>query len=171
MLYASIAHGGVFAIDPTAQIRHIGAIATISLIGLNFSETIEGGGINLSFDPSVLQIVDVNVDADTWEFATTPGIIDNTLGQLVDLTFSSFIGRSGDFPIAQITFSVSGIGVSPLNLAESILNPFYSNGEPLNPPVSFSSAEITAIPSPSVLWLWMSGVVGLCVFSKKIKGK
>lgn len=160
MLGSVAAHSATVAIDPPAQTVDLGDTVTIALSGADFSETIEGGGVNLHFDPQVLQLTTVTVDDATWEFFTTPGTVDNTQGTLTDLTFSSFAGNSGSFPIAQLTFHATGSGISPLTLTESALNPFASGGALLNPPVTFASASISvaAVPVPAAVWLLLSGL-------------
>ena len=102
-------------LDPIAQSASIGSSVAVSLAGEDFSQTIDGGGINLSFNPAVLQITNVTVNTTTWEFSTTPGTINNTTGDLTNLTFSSLFGRSGNFPIAQIDFLATGFGNKPVN--------------------------------------------------------
>jgi hypothetical protein len=166
---SNFAQSAMVSIDPVSQTANVGDEVSISLIGKDFAQTIEGGGINLNFDPAVLQLKNVAVNTQTWEFSTTSGEIDNTLGKLNDLTFSSFAGRSGNFPIAQITFLALGVGTSPLTLSESSLNPFASGGELLNPAVTFTSAEIKVVPLPGALLLLFTGLGSFFVFGKRSK--
>ena len=164
---ATAAQSSTVYIDPVSQTVNLGDTVSIALKGQDFSQTIEGGGINLSFDPTVLQLTNVTVDDTTWEFFTTPGTINNTTGHLTDLTFSSFAGNSGSFSIAQITFQATGLGTSPLVLTESTLNPFASGGSLLTPAVSFANAEIQAVPLPAAMWLFFSGMGTLSFFGKR----
>jgi hypothetical protein len=169
MLGCTMAHAATVYLDPLTQSALIGNTLSVALKGQDFTQTIEGGGVNLRFNPAVLQLNSVAVDTTTWEFFTTPGTINNAAGTLTDLTFSSFAGRSGSFSIAQIIFQVTGLGTSPLTLTESQLNPFSSGGALLNPPVVFIPAtiQVTAVPIPAAIWLLLSAMGGLFYVGKR----
>jgi hypothetical protein len=174
MLGSAMAQAATVYLDPLAQSSTIGNTVSVALKGQDFTQTIEGGGVNLSFNPAVLQLNSVAVDTTTWEFFTTTGTINNTAGTLTDLTFSSFAGRSGSFSIAQLIFQTTGVGISPLTLTESTLNPFASGGALLNPPsgpqgVSFTNAniQVTAVPLPAAIWLWLSAMGGVFYVGKR----
>jgi hypothetical protein len=108
-----------------------GQTLTVALAGQSFDHPTEGGGFDLTFDPAVVQVSGVTVDAATWEFFTKNGTIDNARGTLTDLIFASFAGRSGNFPIATITFTTVAAGSPNLHLTESTVNPFASGGRRL----------------------------------------
>jgi hypothetical protein len=169
LLCCAVAEAATVYLDPLTQSALIGNTVTVALKGRGFTQTIEGGGVNLSFNPAVLQLNSVAVDTTTWEFFTTPGTINNTAGTLTDLTFSSFAGNSGSFPVAQLIFQAKGLGTSLLTLTESTLNPFASGGALLNPPVSFANAniQVTAVPVPAAIWLWLSAMGGVFYVGKR----
>jgi hypothetical protein len=156
----AIAQAAIVYIDPATQSTSIGNTVSVALKGQDFTQPIEGGGVNLSYNPLVLQLNSVKVDNTTWDFFTTPGTINNTTGKLTDLTFSSFAGRSGSFSIAQITFQSTGLGTSLLTLTESTLNPFASGGELISPPVSFAAANIfvSSVPEPGEWFMLITGI-------------
>jgi hypothetical protein len=108
-----------------------GQTFTVVLAGRGFDRPTEGGGLDLAFNPNVARIADVTVDGTTWEFFTKKGTIDNVRGTLTDLIFASFAGRSGDFPIATITFTTVAAGSTDLRMTESTTNPFASAGRRL----------------------------------------
>ena len=100
---------------------------------------IEGGGLNLQFNPSVLNVVSVQVDNGAWGFVSRNGEIDNEAGQVTDIVFSSFPGVSGNAAIATIEIKAIKPGRSLLKLSESMLNPFASDGESVQ--VTFKDAQ------------------------------
>jgi hypothetical protein len=108
-----------------------GQTLTLVLAGQSFDHPTEGGGFDLTFDPAVVQVSGVTVDAATWEFFTKNGTVDNARGTLTDLIFASFAGRSGNFPIATITFTTVAAGSPSLHITESAVNPFASGGRRL----------------------------------------
>lgn len=172
-LGCAIAQAATVYIDPVTQAANVGETVVVSLKGQGFAQAIDGGGVNLSFNPAFLQLSNVKVDATTWEFFTTPGTVNNTAGTLTDLTFSSFAGRSGSFSIAQISFQAKAAGSSALTLTESALNPFSSGGSLLNPQASLTPATITvqAVPLPAAVWLWVSAMGSVFYLGKRPKKK
>jgi hypothetical protein len=121
----------------------------VNIVGRSFDKITEGGGVSLQFNPLLVRVVSVTVDANTWEFFTQNGTINNTAGRVDDILFASFAGRSGDFPIATVNFETLALGTTQLSLTESALNPFASGGQPL--PVTFQPGSISSgrtVPIP-----------------------
>jgi hypothetical protein len=134
---------------------------TLQLRGTGFAQTTEGGGVTVSFNPSILRVVAVSVDAATWEFFVSPGTIDNTTGSVRDIAFASFAGRSGDFPIASVTFEGRAPGFSPINLAQSTLNPFAGGGQLLPLTLLGGSRTVTSGGGPVGVPLPALGMAGV----------
>ena len=109
----------------------VGETITIQIVMSDFPTT-EGGGLTLRFNPSVVRVVDVEIDSATWNFVTRDGVIDNDKGRVKDLLFSSFSGVAGDAVVATVTLETLGRGRSRLKLVESGLNPFGSGGNSLD---------------------------------------
>ena len=135
---------------------------TLNLIGLDFPVTLDGGGINVSFDPFVVEVLEVRVDTDTWEFFSDNGDINNFSGSIIGIVFNSFQDRTGDLPFASIDFLPVGPGVSTLELEEYVFNPFATGGERYPDLIFDQSIVIQVIPVPAAIWLLASalGVVG-----------
>ena len=105
-----------------------GGTFDVSFSGRAFGQSTEGGGVDLSFDPQVVEVMKVVVDAKVWEFFTSTGEIDNHAGKVTGIAFTSFVGHSGDFPIATVTLRSKGPGDSKLHISESPTNPFAAGG-------------------------------------------
>jgi hypothetical protein len=105
--------------------------AVTALLALNDFPLVEGGGLNVKFDPQVLQVSQVSVDADAWNTAVLSGAVDNNAGTIRDLVFASFAGNSGTAPVATIQFVATGKGRTQISLDSSGLNPFASDGRPI----------------------------------------
>lgn len=109
-------------------------------ITVNDFTTSEGGSVTLLFDPTLVQVVKVDVDSSVWDFVNKNGQINNVGGSVSDIIFSSYQGVSGDAKVATIEFKSINNGTSEIILKESSANPFASNG--LEMVVSFKSASV-----------------------------
>jgi hypothetical protein len=139
-------------------------------------DTIVGGGLNLSFNSSVLQINSVTINQSVFEFyighGTEEGILDNSFGQLLNTSFNSFFGAAGNFDIMDISFTAVGVGLSNLALSESGLWVFADEfGGYYGDQVTFDPASVnvvlTTVPVPAAVWLFGSGLIGLIGVAKR----
>jgi len=140
-------------------------------------DTIVGGGLNLSFDASVLQVNSVTINQSVFEFylggGTEEGILDNSFGQLLNTSFNTFFGAAGDFDIMDISFTAVGSGLSALTLSESALWVFaddlggYYGDQVTFDPASVQVASVSAVPVPAAVWLFGSGLIGLAGVAKR----
>ena len=122
----SVADGANFSLDVKANLLAVS----------------EGGGISLRYDPSILEVVTVNVNSSVWNFVARNGQINNSEGFVSDILFSSYSGVSGETVIATIEFKSINKGSSSIVIEESSVNPFASNGELMT--VVFESANVVA---------------------------
>ena len=128
---ARAADGTVSLSPPTIDVA-VGQSFTLSIGGSGFTRIVDGGGVTLNFDATKLQVLaPVVVDAATWEFFTQPGTINNSTGQVTDIAFASFIGRTLTFSIATVSLRRIAAGNTQVTLTPSGQNPFGSGGQPL----------------------------------------
>lgn len=139
----------------------------LNLIGSNFdSGILDGGGINIDFNPAIINATKVTINTADWEFFSTEGNIDNLTGTIKGLSFNSFQSRTGDLNFATIEFISVGLGSSSLGLSEYNNNPFASSGN-LYTNITLeqsASVSIQPIPLPASIWLLLSG---LALFTAK----
>lgn len=136
---------------------------SLTIMGSAFPEIV-GGGLNLDFDPAVVQIDSVAINTTVFDFYTAEGSLDNLVGTLTDTSFNTFAGVSGSFDIMTIGFTAVGAGVSTLMLSESSIAVFSdSSGNTIGDQISYETATITvsAVPVPAAIWLFASGLIGL----------
>ena len=153
--------------DSTSNNVSENGIFTMDVIGTGFVTNVDGGGVDLSFDPSVLSVLSVTIDEVFWDFATDPGTIDNLSGTVNGIAVNAFSSVTGDFTVASIQFQTIGsIGAgSLLTLSEYALNPWASGGSAINP--DFTSGSVTVVPVPAAVWLFGSGLIMLMSLSRR----
>ena len=160
---AAAAQAATVSFNPETSTAGVGSTVSLNLVGTDFnSGSLDGGGINFTFDASVVEVTSVTVDTSIWEFFSSNGTIDNVAGTVNDIQFNSFQSRTGDLLFATVDFLVIGTGFSPLGLSEFLGNPFATGGQ-VYPGVVFSQdASISNVPVPGAVWLFGSalGLVG-----------
>jgi ribose/xylose/arabinose/galactoside ABC-type transport system permease subunit len=169
LLFNHKAQAETVFLDPASASVIPTQVFTVDVKGTGFTNVLDGGGFDLSFNSSVLNVESIQVNTAIWEFSPVNGAIDNVNGTIHDTEFNSFIhSNSGSFDIAQITFLTVGTGLSNLTLVENSNNPFAAGGNPV--PVTFIGASITssaAVPLPGAIWLFASALVGLGVSQRR----
>ena len=151
--------------EPSSRMVDLGSEFSMAIVGEDFTSITEAGGLNLSFDPAVLQVNSVVLDSATWEFLTNIGPINNTAGTVDDMVFTSFGGQSGNFNIGTIFFTALSLGTSNLGLTASPVNPFASGGVPL--PVTLTAGQVSVVPEPDPLWLLLFGLATVWLTLKR----
>ncbi|MCK5002350.1 MAG: hypothetical protein KAJ92_02520 [Gammaproteobacteria bacterium] len=118
----------------------VGETFTLDITMSNFP-TSEGGGVTVQFDSTMLNVSNVTINSDVWNFVNKAGEIDNNAGVVSDILFSSFNGISEDSNVATITFIAISSGSSQISLETSSINPFSSNGGEIA--ANFVSTKVT----------------------------
>ena len=162
--YSLGAQAATVAISPSVSVVNNGATFSLDLVGLGFdSGDLDGGGINFTFDASVLNVTNVTVNEADWEFFSTEGTTDNGAGTVNGISFNSFQSRTGDLLFATVDFLAVGLGVSGFTLSEFNANPFGTGGA-LYPGLIFDqSGQVTVseVPVPAAFWLFASALLVL----------
>lgn len=140
-----------------------GASFEVAVRGAEFAASVLGGGFGLNWDPAVLRLDSVVVDAATWEFARNGGLTDNASGSLSDAYFASnrAVLPTGAFPIARLNFSAIGAGTTTIVSRESALFPWVSEqGDVLG--VDYGQLRVTVgvVPEPAT-WAMFAGALAL----------
>lgn len=149
-------------------------IFSVDIVGDGFPEVlIQGGGVNVGFDPAIVNLLSVEVDAATWNFASPTvdprGVIDNSLGRVTDIVVNSFPGVGGPrFVVATLRLRAVGIGLSALTLTDSTLdNPWASDGAPLAVEYVPGEVDVSPIPLPAAVWLFGGAFLWLVALSRR----
>jgi hypothetical protein len=144
----------------------LGQTFTVNVIGTDFPIT-QGGGFNISYDASILNINTVIIDeTNTWTFYNNTGSIDNITGVLNEVIVSDFPGIDGDFIVASVEFLAVGVGNSDLYLSDSLTNPWASDGNVINNFLNNNSL-VQVVPIPTSFILFGFGLLGLISLFKK----
>jgi hypothetical protein len=154
---ANAAGAAQVSLLPAVQTVNVGDVFVLTIEGSGFVDNLDGGGLDVGFDPTVLQInAPATIDA-AWEFGSDGGSTGGP-GVWKDIVFNTFSHAiNGTFPIATVSFTaLQPSAGTPVVLSLNggpAENPFGSGGTLV--PVSFAGAtiEVKAVPLPVSLWL------------------
>lgn len=152
---------GSLVLSPAASSVQVSDTFSVEVRGESFSENVVGGGFDFSFNPAVLSLDSVVINAAVWEFAPAGGTIDNVAGTLSTASFNTFAvpQPTGNFLAATLNFTAKAFGSSALTLAPSGLAVFASSlGDPID--VAFGNGSVNVVPEPAT---WASMAFGLAL--------
>jgi PEP-CTERM motif len=162
------ANAAVVSFNPPSKTVNVGDIFTIGVEGSGFATDLDGGGLNLSFNPAVLQVLDVIIDGTAWDFLPSDGTIANAAGTVTETTFNQFAHpKVGAFSILEYQFQALAKGASMLQLTEFDGNPFASLGLPVT--VTFTDGSVNVVPEPSTVSLLLAGLLVAFAMSRRIR--
>lgn len=149
-----------------------GDIFNVAVNGVDFVPIV-GGGLDLFFSVGLLDLLSVQV-APAWNFLPQGGVIDNTTGTLVGLSFNIFgfpaMSQSGDFAIATLQFQAKAPGTAAIDLAANAEWSF-STPDAEVPEFTLAGASLqiaSPVPEPAA-WLLMLGGLGLLGY--RVRGR
>lgn len=152
---------GTISLNSTPKLGSVGQSLSLNLVGAGFLENLDGGGVDITFDPSIIHISSILFDG-IWDFFTSVGTIDNIGGSVTGVVFNTLQNITGNFSIATILFNVVGVGTTSLALNEYPENPFASGGDPVATSFVNGSVQATPVPlPPAASWLLASGLAGI----------
>lgn len=164
----SVASAAIVTFEPGNATGDLGTGISMNLVGTEFPDNMDGGGVNITFDPTVVIATLVVVNTALWDFepATDAGTIDNSAGTITDITFGTFQSVTPADPLfATVTFEAVGLGVSELGLSESFAQGgFVAGAVPLE--VTFDNGSITVVPLPAAFWLFLPALGFLAGFRR-----
>jgi len=158
----------VSVIQPHTDVS-IGESFSVALQGTGFADKIFGGGYNIAFDPSILQLSDITIPS-SWEFAVSKGALNAAAGTVTDVYFNTFVAPiAGDFLTATLNFKAIGAGTSAITLSESGSFPFgdeFGNAVP----VTYVGGTVTAVPEPGTIGMVLAGIACLGWTARRRQG-
>lgn len=167
-----IAQANTVSVSPASKSVNLGEVFSISILGSGFTSALDAGGLNISFDSSVItpapvaelpaSVTNIAVYGSNWSTTTQPVLNGNKLD---DAFFFADSAPSGDFNIVNLWFKAIGAGVSVIELEESALNPFAGGGSALA--ISIQNGEVKVVPLPAAVWLFVGGLVSLFGLSRR----
>ena len=147
-------------------------VFTLDITGSDFDVNVDGGGVNLSYDPNIVNVLSVSIDESVWDFGSQgvdTGSINNTVGTVNGITVNAWSEVTDDFVVASVDFIAVGSGVTDLTLNEFYFNPWASTGNSINPFFQAGEVTVSSVPIPGAVWLFASGMMGLIGLSKRKK--
>ena len=168
VLFSGYLNAATITWNPTDSIVNQGDTFSLDVVGLGFVSNVDGGGVNLSFDPTKLNVLSVTIDELVWDFGPagiSTGTIDNGAGTVSGIMVNALSDVTGDFTVATIQFlEISGGSFlnSSIGITEYALNPWASGGSEINPGyVNGTVTAVSAVPVPAAVWLFGSGLLAL----------
>lgn len=114
----------------------------IHLEGKDFQE-INGGGLNLSFDPTKFAFSRVTFNQEQWDFHSSASTDNQDQGKVQDIAFASTFGINGNARIATVELMPLEPGLTTISLSQSSKSPFSSAGFPFSMELEAKTINIT----------------------------
>ncbi|ARN75733.1 VPLPA-CTERM sorting domain-containing protein [Oceanicoccus sagamiensis] len=167
MLAGQHAYAATVSWDDVDYTAGLNDVFTLDIVGSDFSSNVDGGGVNILFDASVLNVLSVSIDGGYWDFFNDTGTINNGVGTVNGIMVNAFSSVIGDFTVASVEFQAIGTGVTDLTLNEFSLNPWASSGSLIDHNYINGSVTVSSVPVPAAAWLFGSALIGLAGIKRK----
>ena len=132
---------------------------------------------DLTFDPSILQLVDIQEGPFLASGGATvflPGLIDNTLGTAT-FTIGSLVGPiagvSGTGDLADLFFTSAGTGTSPLDLSNVEALDSSLSDIPVSQRDGSVDVETAVTPEPGIPWWMVASFGALCAIALRRRAR
>lgn len=174
LLLSVSSHAAMVSFDQSSYSMKQGNVFTVSIFGsFSAQEILDGGGLSLNFNSTVLKVNSVTINTTLFEFYSDPGTINNISGNVSDMIFNTFTyNATGNFKIADINLTALKSGNSDFLLTESLLNPFSSAVAGVGGlTVNYTNAlvNVSAVPLPGALLLMLSSFMFMAPLLKRKK--
>ncbi len=147
-LLVQCAHAAELTFAPNPKTAATGDVFSLEIVGTGFTGNVDGGGVNFTFDSSILSVLSVTIDPAWDALISSGGTIDNGLGTVDGIYVNTFGAITGDFVVATVQFQAVGPGTTALGLSELGLNPWASGGSLINPTLVNGLVTVTAAIQP-----------------------
>jgi hypothetical protein len=172
-LISGFANAATITYTPLNPTVTLGDPVTLSIIGEDFTELTNGGNVDLSWDNTILTL-----DSISDVVITFPGNFNGkslTDSDTIHLSLGDIFGSGPfgpDFNIADILFTATGVGISPISFGTTLTNWVVGDSSTLySPQPTFVGGNVTvnAVPIPGALWLLGSGLIGMVGIRRKLR--
>ncbi len=170
ILISQLANAGVVSIEQLNKVNKLNDVFSIKVVGSDFDYPLEGFGLNIDFEDSILELLSVTVDSNIWEFHQTAG--ERSAGKVAKIGGASFKGVENNILFAILDFKAIGIGISDLIISDANHRTVVWSDLTLSDiPLDFKNAQVQVVPIPAAFWLMFSGVASLLAIgrTKKLK--
>ncbi|MCP5408950.1 MAG: hypothetical protein H6963_06610 [Chromatiaceae bacterium] len=159
--------------SPSNTTVSIGEMFSLDVVGTGFADSLFGGGIDLTFDSSVINIIGTAINTSVFEFEPKAGDFDNVAGTLVDTGFNTFNPPAAtDFHFMTISFIAVGAGLTDLMLSESPNFGFFDkNVSAIGGAITFNNGQVSVVPVPAAFWLMGSALFGVFAVGQSKQAK
>lgn len=162
-------YAGMVMTNPAVSSVELNDIFSVDIVAREFTEDIDGFGLDVVWDPSRLSLNSVAIDTGAWSFSSSEGD-STTTGHLFGVGGSTFFGNTGNFNLATLTFQAIGSGVTDIFLRNT-MDPVFlwsSSGSVVSPSEFIKgSVEVSSVPLPAGVWLMLSGLSTLLIGSRR----
>jgi hypothetical protein len=170
-LFSGFANAAIITYTPLNPSVTLGNTVTLSISGEGFTTQTIGGNVNLSWDNTILTLATTSSPDVVF---TWPG--DTVGASFVDSdTINLSLGHFGSgsfgptFNIANLLFTGSGVGISPITISTSNwVDESFSllSSQPTG--VVGGNVTVNVVPIPGAIWLLGSGLIGMVGIRRKL---